>query len=244
MAATRNRTLLVLLWLVVAALAVLMLMLYVDRAVSSAMRMAPETVVTVFGIITLAGYSVIYWGTAAVLFLVYWLRSRRPSPHARHDAWMAEACAFVFAAVAGSSLIVGIIKRTVGRARPYMETPDGGGSFVGFVLDNDLHSFPSGHADTFLSVAVVLSWLWPRWRWPILIVGVVCAFSRVVLNVHYVSDVLVGGAIGVTVAHAMRAWFADRGWAFRRRRDGSIRLKPAGRWTLMRVRRRLLRRSA
>ncbi|HYG86618.1 MAG TPA: phosphatase PAP2 family protein [Azospirillum sp.] len=244
MSATRNRTLLALLWLVVTALALVMLMLYVDRAVSGVARMAPETVVAVFAVITVFGYSWLYWAPAGVLFFVFLALSQRPTPRMRTYRWAAEASAFVFAAVAGSSIIVGIIKRVVGRARPYVELPTDSSPFAWFVLNEDLHSFPSGHADTFLSVATVLSWLCPRWRWPILLAGVVGAFSRVVLHVHYVSDVLVGGAIGVGVAYAMRVWFADRGWAFRRRRDGSIRLKPAGRWTLMRVRRRLLRRRA
>ncbi|PWC42362.1 phosphatase PAP2 family protein [Azospirillum sp. TSO22-1] len=244
MAATRNRTLFALLWLSIAALAVVLLMLYVDRTVSAAARMAPETVVTIFGVITFFGYSWLWWGPAALLFAVFLALSRRPNLHALYYRWAAEAAAFVVAAIGGSSIVVGIIKRVVGRARPYVELPPEGDAFSWFVLNDDLQSFPSGHADTFLSVATVLSWLMPRWRWPILLAGVVGAFSRVVLHVHYVSDIAVGGAIGVGVAVFMRAWFADHGWAFRRRRDGSIRLKPVGRWTLMRVRRRLLRRRA
>lgn len=243
MAATRNRTLLALLWLSIAALVVALLMLYVDKSVSGAAKLAPETVVAIFTIITFFGYSALWWVPAAVLFVVFWALSRRPNLHTAYYRWAAEAAAFVFAAVAGSGLVVGIIKRVVGRARPYVELPTDASPFSWFVLNDDLQSFPSGHADTFLSVATVLSWLWPRWRWPILLAGVVGAFSRVVLHVHYVSDITVGGAIGVGVAYAMRSWFADRGWAFKRRRDGSIRLKPAGRWTLMRVRRRLVRRA-
>jgi len=244
MAATRHRTLFILLWLSIAALAVVMLMLYVDRTVSGVARMAPETVIGVFGVITFFGHSWLWWGPAALLFLVFLAQSRRPGLHTAYYRWAAEAAAFVFAAVAGSGIVIGIIKRVVGRARPYVELPADGSPFTWFVLNDDLQSFPSGHADTFLSVATVLSWLWPRWRWPILLAGVFGAFSRVVLHVHYLSDVMVGGAIGVAVAHLMRAWFADRGWAFQRRRDGAIRLKPAGRWTLMRVRRRILRRRA
>ncbi|WP_448189789.1 phosphatase PAP2 family protein [Azospirillum sp. sgz301742] len=241
MAATRNRTLLALLWLSIAALALVLLMLYVDKSVSGAALLAPHRLVRFFGIVTFFGQSWLYWVPAAVLFFVFLVLSQRTTLHMMYYRWAAEAAAFVFAAVAGSSIVVGIIKRVVGRARPYVELPPDTSPFSWFVLDNDFESFPSGHADTFLAVATVLAWLWPRWRWPILLAGVLGAVSRVVLHVHYVSDVVVGGAIGVGVAYAMRSWFADRGWAFRRRRDGSIRMKPAGRWTLMRVRRRLLR---
>lgn len=240
----RHRALFALLWLSIAALAVLMLMLHVDQTVSAAARTAPEGVVAVFGIITFFGHSWLWWAPAAVVFATFLALSRRPTRRASYYRWVAEAAGFVAAAVGGSNIVVGIIKRVVGRARPYVELPPDGSAFSGFVLNDDLQSFPSGHADTFLSVAVVLSWLWPRWRWPILLAGGVGALSRVVLHVHYLSDVAVGGAIGVGVAILMREWFADRGWAFQRRRDGTIRLKPAGRWTLMRVRRRSLRRRA
>jgi len=111
MAATRNRTLFALLWLSIAALAVVLLMLYVDRTVSAAARMAPETVVTVFGVITFFGYSWLWWGPAAVLFVVFLALSRRSGVRALYYRWAAEAAAFVVAAVGGSAIIVGIIKR-------------------------------------------------------------------------------------------------------------------------------------
>lgn len=77
-------------------------------------------------------------------------------------------------------------------------------------------SFPSGHAMATATLATVLTMLaWrSRWRWPV--VGTAWGFalsaavSRVVLGVHFPSDVLAGMAVGVAWASAVR-------WAFARR---------------------------
>lgn len=232
-----NRTLTVLLWLGVAVLAVALLMRVVDPAASAAARAVPDAVRTVFAIITVFGTAWLWWGTAALLGIVFWALSRRGGRAAPLHRWAAEAAALLVVAVGGSNIVVAVIKRVVGRARPYVELPPGGETFHWFVLDDDLLSFPSGHADTFLAAAVVLSWLWPGWRRPILLAGVIGAVSRVVLHVHFVSDVTVGGTIGVVGAFAARAWFAERGWVFRRGRDGAIRVKLVGHLLLRRRRR-------
>lgn len=75
-------------------------------------------------------------------------------------------------------------------------------------------SFPSGHAmatATFATVLTTLAWR-SRWRWPV--VGTAWGFalsvavSRVVLGVHFPSDVLAGLALGVAWACAVRRAFA------------------------------------
>ncbi|HEY0835121.1 MAG TPA: phosphatase PAP2 family protein [Azospirillum sp.] len=239
----RNPTLKALLWLVAGALLVALLMRYVDLGIAEAVRAWPKTVVAVFGVVTLFGWHYWYWPTGAVAAVVFAALSRRAAARdARLYAWAAEAAAFLFAVTASSNFIVGVVKHVVGRARPYVALPPDGPAFTLFASTPDHWSFPSGHACTFLGVAMVAAFLWPRLRWPILAVGVTGAFSRVVLDVHYLSDILAGGAIGVVTALAMRAWFADRGWAFHRRPDGSIAVKPGGRWVKRRLRRYLGRR--
>ena len=81
-------------------------------------------------------------------------------------------------------------------------------------------SFPSGHAMATATLATVLTALaWrSRWRWPIVLAAwgfaLSVAASRLVLGVHFPSDVLAGLAIGIAWASA--AWWAmarDRGAA-------------------------------
>ena len=71
------------------------------------------------------------------------------------------------------------------------------------------YAFPSGHtmgATAFAAAFVVIAWP-TRWRWPVLGVGLVFAvvmgLSRLVLAVHWPSDVAAGWALGTAVALAV-----------------------------------------
>lgn len=63
-------------------------------------------------------------------------------------------------------------------------------------------SFPSSHAASTFAAATAFSPLLPRVPWPL--VGATMALSRIVLGVHYPSDVAVGAALGVAVGAAGR----------------------------------------
>jgi len=60
----------------------------------------------------------------------------------------------------------------------------------------DSFSFPSGHAVTAFAVATSLSAFYPAWLVPLYLFAGNVAASRVVLRLHYLSDVLVGCCIG------------------------------------------------
>jgi undecaprenyl-diphosphatase len=62
------------------------------------------------------------------------------------------------------------------------------------------NSFPSGHATTGLCIAIMGSALYPRLSPLLWTLGIGIAIARVILNVHYVSDVMVGSMIGAAVA--------------------------------------------
>jgi undecaprenyl-diphosphatase len=62
------------------------------------------------------------------------------------------------------------------------------------------YSMPSGHAATAFAAAVAVVLIHPRLRWPLLGLAALVAISRVWLGVHYLSDVIVGGALGSAVA--------------------------------------------
>jgi membrane-associated phospholipid phosphatase len=61
-------------------------------------------------------------------------------------------------------------------------------------------SMPSGHAATAFAAGVAVGLVHPRLRWPLVVLAALIAFSRVWLGVHYLSDVLVGGALGTAIA--------------------------------------------
>lgn len=108
----------------------------------------------------------------------------------------------LFLAIALSGIAANIIKIVASRARPPLlfSTGEFGFSWLAFHTDFAHNSFPSGHATTGLSLAVVGAMLRPQWRVPFLCIGILIALGRVLANVHYLSDVIAGSAIGATVA--------------------------------------------
>src|SRR5262249_37190459 len=68
-------------------------------------------------------------------------------------------------------------------------------------------SFPSGHAANAMALAWMLSRRWPRARWALWGFAALVSFSRIWLDRHFLSDVVVGGLLGVGVAMlVVRVW--------------------------------------
>jgi membrane-associated PAP2 superfamily phosphatase len=88
---------------------------------------------------------------------------------------------FLFTAIAVPSLLVTIVKRMIGRARPYV-----GGSLDPLLFDPfkwvpAYAGMPSGHATTAFAVLVAFGTLWPRARTMLLVYALLIVVSRVVL---------------------------------------------------------------
>lgn len=68
-------------------------------------------------------------------------------------------------------------------------------------------SFPSGHAANAMALAWMLSRRWPRARWWLFGYAAVVSFSRMYLDRHFLTDVLVASAIGIGCAMlVVRLW--------------------------------------
>ncbi|WP_231686805.1 phosphatase PAP2 family protein [Bacillus sp. JCM 19034] len=91
-----------------------------------------------------------------------------------------------------SHLIVTVIKKIIPRNRPYLVLQNV------TVVDNPFkdHSFPSGHTTAIFSILVPLMITYPFLILPLLIVAVIVGLSRIVLGLHYPSDVLAGATLG------------------------------------------------
>jgi undecaprenyl-diphosphatase len=93
---------------------------------------------------------------------------------------------------------VELIKRVTDRTRPDGEHRPSNASF------------PSSHAANIFALAVVLGRRWRRALPLFLLVAVAVSYSRVYLDRHYASDVLVGAALGAAIAIAVARWRARR----------------------------------
>ncbi len=98
--------------------------------------------------------------------------------------------------------LVMAIKFTVRRRRPE-------GEWGALYRKTDPHSFPSGHAARALMLAVLAVGIGPGWLAGIMIVWApLVALARVAMGLHYLSDILAGGIIGLAagglLAQALR----------------------------------------
>jgi len=88
------------------------------------------------------------------------------------------------------------LKRTFVRERPFIR--HAGISLAGAPLDR--YSFPSGHTLHAVSFAWQATAHFPELGWVLVPLAALIAGSRVVLGLHYPSDVLAGAAIGAALA--------------------------------------------
>jgi undecaprenyl-diphosphatase len=103
----------------------------------------------------------------------------------------------------GLSAAVGIalfraLKRTSRRKRPCEIEPHCWAS----ILPPDKYSFPSGHAITAFAVAVSVGFFYPYLEISLLAAAFLIAASRIILGMHFLSDVIAGSAIGIGLGFA------------------------------------------
>lgn len=79
------------------------------------------------------------------------------------------------------------------------------------VLPPDQFSFPSGHTMTAFAIALVVSYFYPSLEGPLYFLAASIAFSRVVLGMHFLSDVLAGAVLGSALGVASIVTFASYG---------------------------------
>ncbi|WP_448631392.1 phosphatase PAP2 family protein [Cellulomonas soli] len=148
---------------------------------------------------------------AAVCLLFWWRTGRRTR------AWWALGTILV------AWVVANVAKELVQRARPVLDAP---------VANAAGYSFPSGHAANTASMTTALVVLvWPELRTRrartlavLAAVGLtgLTAADRVLLGVHYPSDVLAGALLGSGVVIA--SYLGYRGWSHRR--EGSPPPRP------------------
>ncbi|MFQ5942748.1 MAG: phosphatase PAP2 family protein [Anaerolineales bacterium] len=99
----------------------------------------------------------------------------------------------LFIGIFVTALIVIALKFLIRRHRPE-------GEFGTIYRLTDPHSFPSGHAARATMLAMLVLGWGPAWLVPILLAWVpLVSLSRVAMDLHYLSDALVGVVLGIVV---------------------------------------------
>lgn len=127
------------------------------------------------------------------------------------DGWLWYAMGLIVAlfggadrvrALSAAGLAVGLgialflkLKRAIGRRRPCALEPNCWAT----LLPPDQFSFPSGHTITAFAVTVTLASFYPPMLPGLLFCAVSVAASRILLGMHFLTDVLAGAAAGAAL---------------------------------------------
>lgn len=121
------------------------------------------------------------WFWLIGLGLLWWLGA---------DYWKQLALVMIIG-IGVTALVVLVIKFTVRRRRPQ-------GEWGRIYRSTDPHSFPSGHAARSTMLAVITLGLGPLWLGlSLLLWAPLVGLARIILGVHYPSDIIAGMALGI-----------------------------------------------
>jgi membrane-associated phospholipid phosphatase len=137
------------------------------------------------------GRSTYYLIGFALLFLIsqIFIKNKR----------VAHVSLFFLLAIIVSGLSCDILKIVFGRARPTVFLQQHLYGFYFFQWHSNMWSFPSGHATTIASLAMVLSLLYPRFWLGFFAFATVVASSRIIVGAHFLSDVMLGMYLGAII---------------------------------------------
>lgn len=202
-------------------------MLWFDGPAVAGARRLPRWLVGGFRFVTDFGKSGWFlWPIGLVLLAIAVLGARQLSKTARLVLTaLSVRLAFLFIAIGLPSLIDTVLKRLIGRARPFVDG-DNVFAFKPFAWRVEYASMPSGHGTTAFAAAIAIGALWPRSRPLMWAYAVAIGLSRVAVTAHHPSDVIASAIFGAIGALLVRNWFAARRLGFTVGTDGAVRRLP------------------
>ena len=177
---------------------------YLDIAVAQFIWDLPKWFKNYFKYVTILGESQWYLILAVAVFALNFHRS-----HSEKSKKLVNASIFLFAGVAVSGVIAVVAKVIFGKARPPLFFSDDIYGFFGFKTGHEYHSFPSGHMTTITAVAFVLSSVFPKYTKLWVFTAAMVGISRLMLNAHYLSDVLGGALLGFWVCYGLKRFLKN-----------------------------------
>lgn len=203
-------------------LAIFVMLVFLDAPVTRFVAQLPEAVRSTFRIITRAGTSDwILIPTLAVAVLGFLLGKFLLAPPRNQKIFTVTSVSFfIFAGVALPGIGSNLIKRAVGRARPVNFEEFGIFHFEPVLNDWSFQSFPSGDTTTIFALAIVIMFFLPRAAAWVLAGAALVGLSRIMVGVHFPTDVFGGILTGTFGAFAVRNYCARQGWLFRRTDEG------------------------
>jgi len=106
----------------------------------------------------------------------------------------------------GSGLVSLILKYAFARPRPFLKYPD-----IVKLSEGGSYSFPSGHTTEAFAMALGMIWLFPKRAYclPALCWAFLVAYSRIVLGVHYPTDILFAIGVAATITFSIKKLYKN-----------------------------------
>jgi undecaprenyl-diphosphatase len=182
----------------------------------AAAKNLPTRLVWFAGEVTDIGRLVSVLAAVCVVLIVGLLLARRLSDIQRRHriAYFVRLTTYVVMSVLSASIVVHILKYAIGRARPPLFEQLGVFHFEPFHGGFLYQSFPSAHSTHVGAFLTALALLFPRFRLVFVGLGLWLCATRVIIGVHYPSDVIAGLALGVWFALATAIVFSRFGLLF------------------------------
>ena len=158
-------------------------LLQADQAWSSRLRLSPQghPRFVVYAILAHSGDSWFWLAGLAVAWLF------------GGPSWRRYATPWILG-ILGLAALVLAIKFSIRRQRPV-------GEWGAIYRNSDPHSFPSGHAARAAMLALVGWGIGPAWLGFLLLIwAILVSLARVVVGVHYLSDIVAGFILGLVAA--------------------------------------------
>jgi membrane-associated phospholipid phosphatase len=146
-------------------------------------------------------------GAAALLFI---------AKSTRLAAWI---LLFIGSTHFVTRIVAGVLKNVFHRLRPFEVIQSGNWDWKFF--GDQGSSFPSGHSAHFWSLFLPLLFLFPPYRWPLLVIPVFITIARVGVNDHWCSDVIASAGLAALVTLAFI-------WLFRMQQSESGKTATPG----------------
>jgi len=103
-----------------------------------------------------------------------------------------------WAACGAGAILFLLLKKLTGRKRPHALVPHCWAT----LLPPDQFSFPSGHTITAFAFTLAVGSFYPHLIGILLVCAISVATSRIVLGMHFLSDVVVGAMVGAGLGYA------------------------------------------
>ncbi|WFU08865.1 phosphatase PAP2 family protein [Rhizobium sp. CB3090] len=205
---------------------VILAFLVFDTPLGQAAKNLSPQLIAVAGDITDIGRLAWILAAIAVVFAVGLFIARRSPTRGRYRAALfIRMVAYVGLSVLTTSIVVNLLKYAIGRARPLLYDQYGILGFEPFHGGFLFQSFPSAHSANVGALFAALALLFPRFRLLFIGIGIWLGASRIIIGVHYPSDVAAGLALGAWIAFAVAILFSRFGLVFSTGQDGWPRLR-------------------